>query len=272
MGKYSKPIRLGLKIAISLAFFSVLLSFVQGNELAEIFSQVDWFYVVLTFAVTIVMVLASCAKWKIILDVKDTTTSFWELFKIYLVGYFFSNILPSTIGGDVVRSFYAGRLIENQSYSAVSVFVERFSGIFFLFILAAVTPALMPELYSTPYVLFPALGGLLLAGVTLWVWKAKNPFYLPNRIAEKLFSFLIFSSQKTGLSFLYKSTNWMEKTYKVVIEKLQKLRQELQVAVSAIKTDKKFFIRLVLLTIFFYIQPGLMSTHVLKLLELTLTL
>jgi len=252
MAKLAKPIQLGLKVVISLAFFSVLLSFVQGNELADIFTQVDWFYMAVTFGVTIIMVLASCTKWKIILDVKGKKASFYELFKIYLVGYFFSNILPSTVGGDVVRSFYAGRLIENQSYSAVSVFVERFSGIFFLFLLAAVTPLLLPELYQNPYVLFPALGGLSLAAVTLWLWKARNPFYIPNLLAERLFSLLSLSSQKIGISFLQKVADWLEKTYRMVVEKLQKLRGELQVAVSALKTDRTFLIRLVLLTVLFY--------------------
>ena len=188
--KIAKPLKLAAKLILSLAFFSVLLSFVQGNQLLELFSQINWFFFALSFVVTLVMVAASCAKWKIILDLKREL-SYRELFRIYLVGYFFSNILPSTVGGDVVRSYYAGRLIDNQDFSAVSVFVERFSGIFFLFLLVIVAPFFRPELYRSPYLYFPAVAGTLFAFITLWVRKARNPFALPDRTAHLFFGFFI---------------------------------------------------------------------------------
>ena len=190
MKKIPKTLQTVFKLIISLAFFSVLLSFVRGNELFAVFHNISWPWFTFSFVLTLIMVAASCAKWKIILDLKDKPLSFWELFKIYLMHYFFSNILPSTFGGDVVRSYYAGRLIDNQSYAAVSIFVERFSGVFCLFLLAAAAPFLRIELLSNPYLFVPACAGLTCAVIIVWVCLAKNPFAVPNMLAEGFFALL----------------------------------------------------------------------------------
>lgn len=252
MKKVPKPIKLLVKIIMSCAFFSVLLTFVQGNELAEVLQQINWVYMIVTFVVTAVMVLASCAKWKLILNLKAQGLSFWELFKIYLVGYFFSNFLPSTVGGDVVRSYYAGNIIGNQSYAAVSVFVERFTGILFSFLLVTISPIFQPYLYKNPYVLVPSIGGLVFGLITLWICRAKNPFYLPNLIAEKFFSILYWTANKMGSGLLMRLGKRLEAFYGKIVGLMKKVREEMGIAVVAFKTDKSFLINLILLTVFFY--------------------
>ena len=249
----SKYIKILFKVAFSFAFFYVLLSFVKSNELIAIIKQVDPLFMGISFSVTFVMLLASCAKWKVVLDVKGKKIPFFELLKIYMVGYFFSNILPSTVGGDVVRSYYAGRIIENQAYSAVSVFVERFSGILFLLVLVIVAPLFQPHLYSSPYIFFPSCAGLFFLFVILWVWISKNPFALPNLIAEKIFSFVHKVVKKTGLQFLIVIAEKSEAFYLKILDKLKKFRAELQVAIKAVKNDKQFLFRIIYLTILFYI-------------------
>lgn len=252
MKKVPKALRLMIKLVISCAFFSVLLSFVRGNELAAVFAHINWPFFGISFAVTLIMFAVSCAKWKIILDLKTRQLSYFEIVKIYLIGSFFSNILPSTVGGDVVRSYYAGRLIDNQSYAAVSVFVERFSGIAFLFLLVFLAPLFRVGLYANPYLYVPAAAGLFCAVMTLWLWKAPNPFKLPNRIAEAIFAGLHRLAGWPACSWLSKPLVSLEKLYRSLMEKLKKLRAELQVATDAVRHDKLFLARLVLLTVLFY--------------------
>jgi len=253
MKKVPKALQLFLKLAISCAFFSMLLSFVRGNELVTVFSNISWPFFGISFAVTLIMLMVSCAKWKIILDLKTKQLGYWELFKIYLIGSFFSNILPSTVGGDVVRSYYAGKTIENQSYAAVSVFVERFSGIVFLFILVAIAPLFRIELYANPYFLVPACAGLAGAACILWIWKARSPFNIPNKLAEGFFAILRKISEKRWCKGLARPTTFVENLYRKSIERLKKLRIEMQIAVDAIKQDARFLSRLTLLTVLFYL-------------------
>ncbi|BHH82988.1 lysylphosphatidylglycerol synthase transmembrane domain-containing protein [Desulforhopalus sp. 52FAK] len=249
----SKYIKIIFKIAFSVAFFSILLSFVKGNELLAVIKHVDPLFFVITFLVTFVMLIASCAKWKVVLDLKKKKVPFFELLKIYMVGYFFSNILPSTVGGDVVRSYYAGRIIENQAYSAVSVFVERFSGIMFLFLLVIIAPLVQPQLYKSAYIFIPSCVGLFFLVAILWVWIVKNPFALPNLITDKLFGWARTIAEKTGIQFVITVVNKVEKLYQTILEKLKKFRAELQVAMQAVKHDKRFLFRIIYLTVLFYV-------------------
>lgn len=249
----SKYIKILFKVAFSVAFFWVLLSFVKGNELLEVIQQVDPPYMVISLVVTCIMFVARCVKWKVVLDLKDKKVPFTELLKIYMIGNFFSNILPSTVGGDVVRSYYAGRCIDNQAYSAVSVFVERFSGILFLFLLVIIAPVLQPQLYKSPYIFVPACVGMFFLIAVLWVWMAKNPFALPNKIAGVFFSGLDKIVQKSGIRFFIIMVEKTEAFYHRFLVKLQKFRTELRVAMEAVKDDKQFLWRIIYLTVLFYV-------------------
>jgi len=253
MKKIPQPLQTLFKCIISLAFFSVLLSFVQGNELLAVLHRISWPWFAVSFAVTLIMLAASCYKWKIILDLKKQHLSYWELLKIYLIGYFFSNILPSTFGGDIVRSYYAGRIIENQSYAAVSVFVERFSGVFFLFFLAVTAPLFHIEVLKNPYVYIPACAGLCFMAMILWLFFAKAPFLIPNRLAERCFSFLHRQVKRTCFEKLIKFVEFAEKLYRTVLQRLSKLKSELQVATDAVKHNRPFVFQLIFLTLFFYL-------------------
>ncbi len=253
MKKIPKTLQTVFKLIISLVFFSVLLSFVRGNELFAVVHKISWPWFAISFALTLTQLAASCAKWKIILDLKGKPLSYWELLKIYLIHYFFSNILPSTFGGDVVRSYYAGRLIENQSYAAVSIFVERFSGVFCLFLLAVIAPFLRIELLSNPYLFVPACTGLICAAIIVWLSLAKNPFAVPNKLAEGFFSLLRRLMARRRFVKLAKPVGYTENLYYKILERLKKLKGEMQIATDAVKNNQQFVRRLISLTLLFNI-------------------
>ncbi len=244
--------RLLFKAIISLAFFSILLSFVQGNELAILFSRIDWFYFALSLVLSPVMIVVSCLKWKMILDAGGNRISFVTLFRIYLIGYFFSNMLPSTVGGDVVRSYYAGKLMQDQSYSAIAIFIERFSGIFFLFFLVILAPLLFPPLYQSPYVLVPITGSFALIVITLWVGRVKDPYLLPNKIVVILLKCFGKILRLAGYSKTDALLIKINRVYTTFMERVEKLHAKLKLVLGTIGKDRKLLFQLVVLTALFY--------------------
>jgi glycosyltransferase 2 family protein len=244
--------KLLFKGIVSLAFFLILISFVQGNQLALMFSQIDWVYLFLSLVLSPVMIVVSCLKWKMILDAGGSCIPFATLFRIYLIGYFFSNMLPSTVGGDVVRSYYAGKLINDQSYSAIAIFIERFSGIFFLFFLVILAPLLVPTLYQSPYVLVPIAASFSLIVITLWIGRVKNPYTLPNKIValtlnvlEKVLSFVRYKKSEHLLTAI-------NRQYQSFMARVEKLHDKLRLALGTIQQDKKLLCQLILITALFY--------------------
>lgn len=240
------------KILISCAFFAVLFSFVQGNELLEMTARIDWLYFTLSFLLSPVMLAASCLKWKVILGSRARDVSFWQLLRIYTVGYFFSNLLPSTVGGDVIRSYYSGRLLDNQAFAAVSIFVERFTGIFLLFFLVLLAPLLSPELYRSPFIYLPALAGFVLICLTVWMWKVKNPLALPEKILARIFRVFYRLTSGPSLVRLRKIVVFLETGCGSLIKRLDKVRGEFRFAADALREDRTYLLKIFLLTVLFY--------------------
>jgi len=245
---------LAVKIIISGAFFWVLISFVQTHQLIQIISSIDWLYFFFCFALTPVMLTVSCLKWKMILDLHDIKIPFFKLIKIYLIGYFFSNLLPSTVGGDVARSFYSGKIIKNQSFSAIAVFIERFSGLILLFFLVILSPLLQANLYKNPYIYIPSIGSFFFLLLIIWIWRIQNPLKLPRLITHWIFSFishiLPFPAFKSVILAL-------KKKCAALYERLERLHHELGTAVKTIKKDRTLLIKIVSFTVLFYILTWL---------------
>ena len=173
-----------IKAGVSAAFFVILFLTVRTVKLAETVRHIHPGYLVLSLLLIGVMISSSCLKWSVLLTHRGYRLPFGFLMKTYLIGYYFSNLLPSNIGGDIIRSYYVGRRIGNQSESAVNVFIERFSGILYLLLLVIVAPILKPALYSRLYVIVPAVGALGLITLVATLWLVKSPLAIPARIVD----------------------------------------------------------------------------------------
>ena len=253
----SAPIKTLIKIVVSLAFFLVLLSFVRTNELLGVFARVNWLWVGLSFLVTVLMMGIGCAKWKTVLDLRQRSLTFWELLKIYTIGVFFSNILPSTFGGDVVRSYYAGKLINNQSYAAISVFVERFSGMVFLLFLVAVAPFFQPDLLRSPYLFVPAIFGIFLGTTILWVFFSDRPLALLASLGKILVNAMKRLPLRKGGGILRPWLRFGEQLTSRLLSRMEKIKAEMALAATAIRSDARFIAKMVLLTLCFYVLSWL---------------
>jgi hypothetical protein len=56
-----------------------------------------------------------------------------------MVGYLYNHVLPTTVGGDVVRAFVLGKQTGRPATALASVFLERFTGLTALIVVALAT-------------------------------------------------------------------------------------------------------------------------------------
>ncbi len=164
-----KQVSFLFKILVSVAFGAVLWQVARKPEFRETIRDVDPLFVAASLAISALMVGVSCLKWWFLVRQQGASVQYRRLFRLYLVGYYFTCLLPSNIGGDVVRSYYVGREIGSQSDAAVTVFLERFTGLLLLLPMVILCPLLRPELIRHPAIWIPAMGaaGLLLTAVLL---------------------------------------------------------------------------------------------------------
>ena len=157
-----------LRAIVAAAFCWVLATAVRQADVVHLFSGLRPAWLAASVLCTVIMVSASCRKWQLLLELHGANHSWIRLMRLYLTGYLFTNLLPTSIGGDGVRILYAGRDTGSTATVAVSVFLERGTGLLLLLTLVLVTPWWSPGLVGHPaiqLVMAGALGGWLAFGL-----------------------------------------------------------------------------------------------------------
>ena len=117
-------------------------------------------------------------RWQILLKIKGIKASNIYLYKSYLVGIFFSNFLPSIVGGDAVRIYDIWRLEPNKSISVSTVVVDRILGFIVLIAFAGGVLLFVPQVNA---ILGLPTSYLWLLLVIVLVTIASQKTFLPLR-------------------------------------------------------------------------------------------
>lgn len=99
------------------------------SQIIAAISRVELFWLAMAFAVQLVAKMIWAWRWSVLLNIYEIHLSFWRLVKGIYVGLFFSNFLPTSIGGDLYRAYW---ILDDKKLYAKSmfiVFIERFVGV-----------------------------------------------------------------------------------------------------------------------------------------------
>ena len=139
--KKSKFVFLFLRIAVVVGgiVWAVLLVR-QGqrwDELRAAFSQKN---VKILFAATVgIFTIAHMiigSRWWLLLRSQDIFIPFWAAVRLYFLGWFYNNFLPSSVGGDLIRAWYVTHHTEKKFEAVLSVFVDRAIGLLSTLVIA----------------------------------------------------------------------------------------------------------------------------------------
>lgn len=123
-----------LKITVSLGLIIYLFTKkVDTGELVSNFKLINWVYIPVIFLTIVIHYVVSSFRWKsLLIHHRSNEVSRFYLFKLYFIGAFFNNFMPTSIGGDVYKVYKLGKKINDPITSFSSVFTERFTGIMML--------------------------------------------------------------------------------------------------------------------------------------------
>ena len=110
----------------------LLLWLLKDTSVPDITKAVHMSYIpmiLLAFSLHFVGCFLSVIRWRVLLLAQHIDIPLPCLFKSYMVAIFFNNLLPSTIGGDVVRIHDTYRMGNNKGGAIAAVFVDRLLGI-----------------------------------------------------------------------------------------------------------------------------------------------
>jgi uncharacterized protein (TIRG00374 family) len=178
---------LALRIVVSAALLAIVAwkssdvsdAIPDGHHVASIILLVA---AVLT---ALVGVFLSAWRWQRVLLLFDVRVPIPALFSHYVVGLLVGNVLPSTIGGDVVRIARASNTVGSSKVSFASVALERLTGFVALPLLVFAGFAIRPSLIHHAHAWIAlVVATTTLVALTLILFVAGHP-RLAGRYAER---------------------------------------------------------------------------------------
>jgi glycosyltransferase 2 family protein len=153
-----------VRIIVSGGLLAVLVSRIHlGNLLPEHPRLSTLFFLAAGIATAGIGIVLSAWRWQRVLAVFDAHVPLRTLASHYFAGQFVGNVLPSTIGGDVLRVSRGTVTTGSGTVSFASVALERLTGFVALPLLTLVGFVLRPSLLEVDH----AWIALVISGVTL---------------------------------------------------------------------------------------------------------
>lgn len=172
-----------LRIAVSAALIAWILHEVPIREVLDAVRSADLRLVLLALALSPLGYWSSVSRWRLLIRSQGGDAPFGFLVRSFLVGVFFNNLLPSTIGGDAIRAWDTARSGVGRAPAVAIVVVDRFVGLLALMLFAGVGLFLSGHLTDE----VPALVGWVAGGAAVMALIAALLF-LPSRRAPELLS------------------------------------------------------------------------------------
>ncbi|HEX2906317.1 MAG TPA: lysylphosphatidylglycerol synthase transmembrane domain-containing protein [Phototrophicaceae bacterium] len=180
-----KQLRPYLTIAITVLLLLLVFHNVGLEELVGTLAQAEIEFILLALFIGPALNFISAVKWQLLLRSQGIDLPIGYLFKLYLVGIFFNNFLPTNVGGDVIRSYEVGKRINNQPSGLASVFMERLTGFVILVLVAWI--GFLVHLSVVNHPVLTAVMLIAVIGLAGIAWLALDARLL--RLVEQLLPF-----------------------------------------------------------------------------------
>jgi glycosyltransferase 2 family protein len=168
------------RVLVSLGLLYLALRGINFAAIQSRLSQINLLWIALAVLVTILQILLGALRWREISDLCHAPLSDLTAFRYNMIGSFFNQTLPSSIGGDAVRLWLVNRSGAGWRAATYSILTDRAVG---LIALSLIIVASLPWSYgmisdakgrlALVFVDFAALAGglgFLLLGRLNWAW------------------------------------------------------------------------------------------------------
>jgi len=190
-------LRISITLVLLIFLFSKtdteqLLGYVQGAHKGQLAAAFGLF-----FFLNILVLL----RWQVLMRARSLRVGIFRLFRAYLSGLFFNLVLPSTIGGDAVRTLdIAEHTGETSSTILGTVVMDRVIGFFGLFAVLIVSLVFGFRHFRDPSIL---IVGVVLLGLTVFM----SGVLFSSRVFRFFFGWLPFVKLREYLKSVHVVTS-----------------------------------------------------------------
>jgi len=165
-----------LKLALGVALLSLIFSYTNVGEIVVQLQSAIVGYLLLAIVFQVIAKGIWARRWQTVLKLNGIQRRFWVLLGLVHIGLFFNNFLPSSVGGDAIRGYYASDSNDRLAKSYGAVLIERIVGVISLAFMSAIAvsyAAVRAEWQSADLLLVIAGAGsvlLLICGLSFLLW------------------------------------------------------------------------------------------------------
>jgi glycosyltransferase 2 family protein len=134
-----------LRIAVSLALLYLALRGINFAAIQVRLAQISIGWIIVAVAITLFQVVLGALRWQEVSALCDAPLSDLQAFRYNMIGSFFNQTLPSSIGGDAVRLWLIGRTGAGWRAASYSILTDRAVG---FIALALIIVASLPWSYG----------------------------------------------------------------------------------------------------------------------------
>ena len=179
-----------IKIAVSAGLLALLFARVDVARLWSVARQASAAWLGAALLLYLAMILASAARWGVLLRAQHVRLPFSFLTRSFLVATFFNNFLPSNIGGDVIRISDTAKAAGSKTLATTVVLIDRGLGLLGLALMAATGASLMQRM-----AVGPVGPGMLWAGFGAGAIIATPALLMPETATKLLKPLRVFHQQ-----------------------------------------------------------------------------
>jgi len=173
----SAVLKLAVRILVSAGLLVVLVLKIPADSIQPKDDHLGTLlFLVVAIAFTFTGFVLSAWRWQRVLAVFDTVVPLPTLLLYYLAGQFVGNVLPSTIGGDVLRVSRAAKSTGTSDVAFASVVIERLTGMVALPLLVFVGFLVRPALFGEAHAwIAVTIAGATVGGLGVVIVVAGSP-------------------------------------------------------------------------------------------------
>jgi uncharacterized membrane protein YbhN (UPF0104 family) len=125
----SKHIKTTIQIIVALGILALLVYLGYRNGVIETLRKIDLKWVAAAFGVMLLASVVNALRWLLLLRNVGIKRDLPGLLVLYLIGFFFSQFMPSGTGGDVVRIYEVAKRSGRIAGALMATLQERFFGV-----------------------------------------------------------------------------------------------------------------------------------------------
>ena len=178
-----------IKLLISSFILYLIFSKIEISEFILNIKKIGFAAISVLLLLALLKFVVETMRWQFVLKAIGFKFKFNYLLSLYLIGGFFSNFLPSTIGGDLARTaFIKGQNLKVSS-AANTILFERFTGLYSVFMMCLLAVAVgwsrMSEYLRVFILLYSTIGIVVMSLIYIFFNKITDLF----SILENKYSF-----------------------------------------------------------------------------------